>query len=231
MPAFIVPNRSQQILLTEVSLDTVAPPGSAVSIINELIDSLDTSAIEAQYDVESDTGRPPFHPKTLLKIALLALHSCRFTLRKMEQDTVNNLAYRWLTGDMAVDHSTMGYFLVRFRKEIVELFCQVVEICREQGLVEFDLLAIDSVKLRANASYKQSKTLEGLEKEEEKLQGRLEQILDTAGDAHGAEAEERRALERRAEKVWEAKKILRDRVRAKMPEASVGARALVTETE
>jgi len=129
MPAFIVPNRSQQILLTEVSLDTVAPPGSAVSIINDLIDSLDTSAIEAQYDVGSDTGRPPFHPKTLLKVALLALHSCRFSLRKIEQDTVNNLAYRWLTGDMAVDHSRMGYFLVRFRKEIVELFRQVVEIC------------------------------------------------------------------------------------------------------
>ena len=56
MPAFIVPNRSQQILLTEVSLDTVTPPGSAVNIINDLVDSLDTSAVEAQYDVESDTG-------------------------------------------------------------------------------------------------------------------------------------------------------------------------------
>jgi hypothetical protein len=40
----------------------------------------------------------------------------------MEQDTVNNLAYRWLTGDIAVDHSTMGYSLIRFRKEIVALF-------------------------------------------------------------------------------------------------------------
>jgi len=231
MPAFIVPNRSQQILLTEVSLDTVAPPGSAVRIINDLVDSLDTSAIEAHYDVASDTGRPPFHPKTLLKVALLALHSCRFSLRKMEQDTVNNLAYRWLSGDMAVDHSTMGYFLVRFRTEIVELFGQVVEISQEKGLVEFDLLAIDSVKLRASASYKQSKTLEGLEKEENKLKGRLEAILDTAGDPQGAEAEERRALERRAEKVKEAKKILRDRVREKAQEASAKEKKELLEKE
>jgi hypothetical protein len=70
----------------------------------------------------------------------------------------------------------------------------VVEVCEEQGLVEFDLLAIDSVKLRANASYKQSKTLEGLEKEEEKHRGRPEEILDTAGDAHGAETSERGRL-------------------------------------
>jgi transposase len=219
MPAFMVPERSQRILLTEVDLDTIAPPGSAVRIIDELVDSLDTTAIEAHYDVASDIGRPPFHPKTLLKVALLALQSCRFSLRKMEQDTGNNLAYRWLTGDAVVDHSTMGYFLARFRVQIVELFGQVVEICQERGLIEFDLLAIDSVKLRASASYKQSKTLEGLQKEENKIKARLKEILDTAGDAHGAEAEERRTLERRAERVKEARQILRERVREKAREA------------
>jgi len=219
MPAFVVPQRSQRILLTEVDLDTVAPPGSAVRIIDELVDALDTSAIEAHYDVASEVGRPPFHPKTLVKVALLALHNCRFSLRKMEQDTGNNLAYRWLTGDEVVDHSTMGYFLVRYRAEIVELFCQVVDICQERGLIEFDLLAIDSLKLRANASYKQSKTLEGLEKEQNKLKGRLEEILATAQDAHGAEAEERRTIEGRVERVREAKKILRERLREKSRQA------------
>lgn len=220
MPAFRVPERSQRILLTEIELDTIAPPGSAVRIIDELVDALDTSAIEAHYDVVCEVGRPPFHPKTLVKVALLALQSCRFSLRKMEQDTVNNLAYRWLTGDEVVDHSTMGYFLARYRAEIVELFRQVVEICQERGLIEFDLLAVDSLKLRANASYKQSKTLGGLEKEENKLKERLEQILDTASDAHGAEDEERRTIECRVERVREAKKILRERLREKSREAS-----------
>lgn len=231
MPAFMIPERSQRILLTEVDLDSVAPPGSAVRIIDELVDSLDTSKIEAQYDVDSDGGRPPFHPKTLVKVSLLALHSCRFSLRKMEQDTTNNLAYRWLTGDKGVDHSTMGYFLVRFRVEIVDLFGQVVTICQERGLIEFDLLAIDSVKLRANASYKQSKTLEGLEKEEDKLKARLEEILDAADDAHGAEVEERRTLERRVERVREAKRILRDRVQKKAREASEKEKKELLETE
>jgi transposase len=95
-------------------------------IIDELVDSLDTRAIEESYEVGSDNGRPPFHPKTLLKVALLALHSCRFSLRKMEEDTINNLAYKWLTGDMTIDHSTMGFFLSWFATEIVELFSQVM---------------------------------------------------------------------------------------------------------
>jgi transposase len=105
-------------------------------------------------------GRPAFHPKTLLKVALLALRSCRFSLCKIEQDTANNLAYKWLTGDMSVDHSTMGLFPARFAPPIVDLFSQVVTICREQNLIEFDLMAIDSIKLRANANYKRSKVRE-----------------------------------------------------------------------
>ena len=54
MPAFLIPNRSQMLLLTQVDLSTVAPEGSAVHIINDLVDSLDTHAIEESYEVDSD---------------------------------------------------------------------------------------------------------------------------------------------------------------------------------
>lgn len=231
MPAFIIPNRSQMLLLTQVDLSTVAPEGSAVHLINDLVDSLDTRAIEEAYEVGSDSGRPPFHPKTLLKVALLALHSCRFSLRKMEEDAVNNLAYKWLTGDMRIDHSTMGLFLARFAEEIVELFSQVVTICKGQNLLEFDLLAIDSVKLRANANYKQSKTLEGIKKEELKIKERVKEILETAPDEKSAEAEEVLALKLRAERVRDAKKILLERVEEKSREASAKKKQELLEKE
>jgi len=57
-----------------------------------------------------------------------------------------------------------------------------VGICQERNLIEIDLLAIDSLKLRANANYKQSKTLAGVEKEENKIQARLTEILENAAD-------------------------------------------------
>ncbi len=231
MPAFLIPNRSQMLLLTQIDLSTVAPEGSAVHIINELVDSLDTHAIEESYEVDSDNGRPPFHPKTLLKVALLALHSCRFSLRKMEEDTINNLAYKWLTGDMTIDHSTMGLFLARFAGEIVELFSQVVASCAEQNLIEFDLLAIDSVKLRANANYKQSKTLEGIKKEENKIAARLKEVLETASDAKSAEEEEVLALKRRAQRVREARKVLLERLAEKSREASEKKKQELVEKE
>ncbi|MGA2479875.1 MAG: hypothetical protein ABSG63_14075 [Spirochaetia bacterium] len=60
MPAFLIPNRSQMLLLTQVDLSTAAPEGSAVRIIDDLVDSLDTHAIEESYELGSDNGRPPF---------------------------------------------------------------------------------------------------------------------------------------------------------------------------
>ena len=76
MRSFIESNRKQQLLLTEIDLDTVAPIGSALRYIDELVDMFDTSAIEATYDLESEHGRNPFHPKTFIKLGLYALYNC-----------------------------------------------------------------------------------------------------------------------------------------------------------
>ena len=210
MRAFITPNREQKILMTEVDLDSIAPVGSPLRTIDELVESLDTREIEKVYDFDSAQGQNPFHPKTFIKVALYAIYNCRFSLRKMQEDTTNHLGYKWLTGDRSIDHSTIGYFLARFHQQVVGLFSQVVAICKEKGLIEFDLLAIDSVKMRANASYKQSKNLEGIEKEEQKIRRRLGELL--RGVEKGREAEEREALKCRQERLVEAKAILEKRI-------------------
>jgi len=126
---------------------------------------LDITDIESTYDLDSEQGRNPIHPKTFIKVGLYALYNCRFSLRKMQEDIENHLGYKWLTGDKAIDHSTIGKFYARYLDEIVELFSQVVTICKKQDLIDFDILAIDSMKLRANASHKQSKSLESIAKE------------------------------------------------------------------
>lgn len=215
MRSFIVPNRKQKLLLTEVDLESIAPIGSALRYIDELVESLDTSEIEKSYDLESEQGRNPIHPKTFIKIGLYALHNCRFSLRKMEHDVENHLGYKWLTGDRGIDHSTIGKFLARYIDEIVELFTQVVMICAERDLIDFDILAIDSVKLRANASYKQSKTIEGIRKEERRIRGRLRELIEAATGDDSMQEEEQKALARRLERLKEAKSVLKSRIKAK----------------
>jgi transposase len=213
--SFKIPNRKQLLLLTHVSLDSIAPVGSALRCIDELVDQLDTTEIEKNYDLESEQGREPFHPKTLIKVALYALHNCRFTLRKMEEDTQNHLGYKWLAGDEVIDHSTMGYFLSKYREQIVELSTQVVVLCLEQELVGFEVLAIDSVKIRANASYKQSRDLQGIKKEEQKIKSRLVELIGQVGGSAEMVSQETQRLRLRAEKLQKAKQILKQRAEGK----------------
>jgi transposase len=213
--SFIIPDRKQKLLLTEVDLDTVAPLGSVLRYIDELVEMLDTSEIEKTYDLDSEKGREPIHPKTHIKVGLYALHNCRFSLRKMEYDIEHHLGYKWLTGDKAIDHSTLGKFYARYLDEIVELFSQVVMLCAEQDLLDFDILAIDSVKLRANASHKQSKTLSFIEKEEKKLKERLRQLIEAATRDGSLQEQEQKALAGRLERLEEAKTVLKGRIEVK----------------
>ena len=211
MRKFLTPQRNQLFLMLQGSLESIAPVGSTLRHIDELVNALDTSDIEGKYDLESPLGQEPTHPKTLIKVALYAIHNCRFSLRKIETDTKNHLGYKWLTGDQSIDHSTMGKFLDTNKEELTELFEQVVEIGVTKDLLEFEILAVDTVKIRANASYKQFRDPKGLEKERVKLKARLKELIEKAGE-NEIEKEEARIVRRRLERLQEAKKELEKRI-------------------
>ncbi len=219
MRSFKIPDRNKIYLFTNVSLDSIAPVGSVVRSIDELVNKLDTSDIELTYNLKSEKGREPIHPKTIIKVALYALHNCRFSLRKMEEDTRNHLAYRWLTGDEEIDHSTMGKFLVYYKEQIIEMFSQTVLLCVEKELVDFEVLAIDTVKIRGNASYKQSKNLKAVKKEEKKIKNRLKELIENQCDGELEELEQKQ-LKARELKLEEAKKLLEKRIKEKKSKAN-----------
>lgn len=213
MKKFRIPDRRQNLLLANVNLDSVAPIGSAVRIINDFVDDLDTVALEKRYAMDVQTGQPPIHPKTFIKVALFAINNCRFSLRKMEEDIEFNLMYRWLTGDIRIDHSTIGKFLVDNKEFVSPLLTQVVMIAVEHDLVDFEVLGIDSLKIRANASYKQDRTLLEIDKEEEKLTTKIDELLVKISNEDSADKGQLEVLEKRKLKVSKAKVELVERIK------------------
>jgi transposase len=214
MRKFIKPQRNQLLMLQTVDLNSIALAGSVLHTIDSIVESLDTSGFEAAYDLESSRGNCPIDPKTIIKVCLYALHCGRFSTRKMEYDTGHHLGYMFLTGAQRIDHSTFSKFLSKFKKEVVELFSQIVLVCVEQGLLDFKVLCIDSVKLRAHASHKQQKNKRGIEKATVKLRKRIAGLLDTAGDEEtdAEKHKERRRLEKRLADLDPARYILNDRL-------------------
>lgn len=214
MKRFLEPIRNQILLLVYVALDTVAPIESPVRIINDLVDELDTSEIEKTYKLEVRGGRKPIHPKTMIKVCLLAMHNCRFSLRKMEEDTRTSLTYIWLTGGITIDHTTMCNFLNKYVDYVEEIFTQVVMVAKESDLIGFEILSIDSVKIRGNASYKQDRTLASIEKSEVRIKKRISELLDKV-DQDAEESKELRILKKRKAKLEKAKGVLKERIETK----------------
>lgn len=214
MRDFIRPKRDQLVMLETVDLRSAAPEGSAVDIIDKVVESMDTRRFEARYNLESAQGQNPIHPKTLLKVCLLAICNGRFTTRKMEEDSKYNLAYKYLTGCQSIDHSTFGGFINKNRAAITNVFSQTVDICKEKNLIDFKVLGIDSVKLRANASYKNQKNSKGLEKRRQKIRQRIEDLLNNV-ENENLDQTQRRELERlqkKQAKIMAAAGVLNQRL-------------------
>lgn len=181
---FLPPTNKDQLMLLPHSINDFVEDGHIVRTIDEIVERLDTKAIESQY---SELGRPAFHPKMLLKILLYAYSSGLRTSRKIEDACKSNLYYMYLSGMQAPDFWTICLFRRRFANEVEGIFCQVVRLCVEMGITKFGRISLDGSKLRASASAKKSKTKEEIEK----LMSRVQEEIHTAiGEAELADEEE-----------------------------------------
>lgn len=105
----------------------------------------------------SHTGQPSVDPVVLFKLWLLGyLFNIRSERRLCEEASLN-LAWRWFLGyeldEPLPDHSVLTKARRRFGTRVYELFFRrIVELCEERGLVQGDVLFIDSTLSDANAA-------------------------------------------------------------------------------
>jgi transposase len=134
----------------------------------EVVDHLDTSAVEAGY---SSLGRHGYHPKSTLAVwvyaSLIGLHHSTKVARALGTDAAMRLVAR------GGRHS--GATLRRFRQSNAVLFAAAIDatvrLAHERGLLDSKDLAIDSVRLRAHASTKAVRTRERSTKRLAELEG------------------------------------------------------------
>lgn len=134
----------------------------------EVVEQLDTSAVEAGY---SSLGRHGYHPKSTLAVwvyaSLIGLHHSTKVARALGTDAAMRLVAR------GGKHS--GATLRRFRQGNAALFAAAIDatvrLAHERGLLDPKDLAIDSVRLRAHASTKAVRTRERSTKRLRELEG------------------------------------------------------------
>jgi len=78
--------------------------------------------------------------------------------RAIERLCRRDAGYRFIVGDDVPDHSVIARFRQRHAKRMKGVFLQVLELCREAGLIRLGLVALDGAKVKANASLDANRT-------------------------------------------------------------------------
>jgi transposase len=167
-----------QSVLIPVSLEEQLIPGTLEFAIHHLIEErLDTSVLDDRYS-NDETGRKAYNPKILLKVILFAYSRGLVESRKIERACKENVTFMALSCGQCPDHSTIAGFVSSLKGEILPLFRDVLLVCEEEGLLGGTFFALDGCKLPSNASKEWSGTLSDLKRKKEKIENKVEQLLD-----------------------------------------------------
>src|SRR5215468_4166364 len=107
MKRFVEGEDRRQGALLPHCLDDYVTENNPVRVIEAFIDELDLATFDGV--VPETTGRPAYHPATLLKIYLYYLNRVQSS-RRLEREAQRNIEVMWLTGRLAPDFKTIADF-------------------------------------------------------------------------------------------------------------------------
>lgn len=104
------------------------------------------------------TGRPGYHPSTLLKIYLYGYLNRIQSSRRLELEASRNVELMWLIGQLVPGFKTIADFRKDNGKAIRQVCREFVEICRQLDLFASSMIAIDGSKFKAVNSRRNNDT-------------------------------------------------------------------------
>src|SRR5437773_12034592 len=161
-------DRLQQTLLPH-SLEDYVGAENPVRVIEAFIDELDLAALGFAGMMPAATGRPAYHPSTLLKIYLDGYLNRVQSSRPLGREAQRNIELMWLTGRLAPDFKTIADFRKDNGAAIQSVCRQFVELCRGLKLFTGAVVAIDGSKFKAVNNRDKNYTVA-------KVTGRMEQV-------------------------------------------------------
>ena len=140
--------RDQSVLFPE-RLDDWIAEDNPVRAVDAFVDELDFAGLGFEGAEPADTGRPAYHPGTLLKIYIYGYLNRVQSSRRLEREAQRNVELMWLTGRLAPDFKTIADFRRDNGPAIRKVCAQFVQLCRSIGLFEQALVVIDGSKFKA----------------------------------------------------------------------------------
>jgi transposase len=123
-------------------------------------------------------GRPPYHPKMMLKIILFAYIKKVYSSRQIAKQLEENIYFMWLSGSQKPDFRTINRFRSNRMKDVIyETFFSIVDLLCQEGLVKLEDYYFDGTKIEANANKYTFVWRKSTEKYDQKLDEKFQQII------------------------------------------------------
>jgi transposase len=189
MTRFVVGDDRNQSTLFPERLDDYLGEDNPVRAIDIFVDELDLAKLGFGGVEPEATGRPAYHPATLLKIYVYGYLNRVQSSRRLERECQRNIELVWLTGRLMPDFKTIADFRKDNGGAIREVCREFVVLCRRLELFSEASVAIDGSKFKAvntrDRNFTQAKMQRRLAQIDESIARYLAQLdsADRQGEA------------------------------------------------
>jgi len=177
-------DRNQAILIPE-TIDRLIDKNNAIRFIDAFVNSLDVVEFGFKDIRLNNNGRPPFHPKDLLKLYIYGYLNKIRSSRNLEKECKRNIELIWLMKGLVPDHNTISNFRRDNPKAIKKVFRATVNIAKNLDLIGGILLAGDGTKLRAQNSKKNNYNQKKIDRHLAYIENKLAEYCKTLETADG----------------------------------------------
>ena len=195
MSRFVEGEDRRQPALLPSCLDDYVGEDNPARVIDVFVDELDLDALGFGV-MPATTGRPAYHPATLLKLYIYGYLNRVQSSRRLERESQRNVELMWLTGKLAPDHKTIANFRRDNGLAIQAACAHFIVLCREIGLFTQAVAAVDGSKFKAvntrDKNFTPTKLKKRIEQVADHIAGYLQE-LDTADRLEGDAVEARSA--------------------------------------
>lgn len=176
MSGFIQGENRQQSTMFPERLDDYITEENPVRVVDVFIDSLDLTGLGFKTQAEN-TGRPGFHPSTLLKLYVYGYLNRVQSSRRLEREAQRNVELMWLLGRLTPDFKTIADFRKDNGNGIKAVCPEFILVCKKLGLLSSACVAVDGSKFKAVNSHDRAFTKAKIEYRLKKLDESIDKYL------------------------------------------------------
>jgi len=162
-------------LVLPMDIEVLIPEHHLCRIVDTAVESMNPLLLAS---LHKTGGRPPYHPKMMLKIILYAYATRIYSARQIAKQLSENIYFMWLSGNQQPDFRTINRFRSsRMKDNIYQVFFSIVDLLCKEGLVKLEDYYFDGTKFEANANRYTFVWRKSTEKYDQKLDEKYQQIF------------------------------------------------------